>query len=89
MKKARTDEQDELRVEYQRGDLGKGRRGVAHEAFEAGTNLVLLRPDVAAAFPSAEAVDEALRGLMRLARRTVKSGAPLRSPDPVAGPGEQ
>ena len=89
MKKAKTGEPDELRDEYQRGDLGKGRRGVAYDAFEAGTNLVLLRPDVAAAFPSAEAVDEALRGLMQLAVRAVKSSTPSRSAGIAAGSGER
>jgi hypothetical protein len=34
------------------------------ERYRAGTNIVLLEPDVAAAFPTAESVNEALRVLM-------------------------
>jgi hypothetical protein len=48
----------------------KGRvRGKYAERYRAGTNLVLLEDDVQAAFPTAEAVNEALRILMKVARR--------------------
>ena len=49
MKKARS---DELRREYRREDLGKGVRGKFLKSYKEGTNLVLLRPEVAAAFPT-------------------------------------
>ena len=68
MKKGKT---DELREEYQRDDLGRGVRGKYLEDYRAGTNLVLLSPDVAEAFPSEESVNDALRSLMNLAKRTV------------------
>lgn len=67
MRKAKT---DRLRPEYRRSDLGEGVRGKHHRAYAAGTNLVLLSPDVAAAFPNESAVNEALRSLIRLARRS-------------------
>jgi hypothetical protein len=41
------------------------------ERYRAGTNLVLLDPDVAAAFPDAKAVNDALRMLIEVARKQV------------------
>jgi len=68
MKKTKT---DELRPEYHREDLGRGVRGKYLESYRSGTNLVLLSPDVAEAFPTEEAVNDALRLLIKLAERTV------------------
>jgi hypothetical protein len=60
----------ELRPEYKREDMGQGVRGKYFESFQKGTNLVLLSPDVAKAFPSEKAVSDALRSLINLAQRT-------------------
>ncbi len=60
---------DELRSEYKRGDLGKGTRGKYFQEYRSGTNLVLLSPDVAQVFSTDEAVNEALRSLIRLAEK--------------------
>jgi primosomal protein N' len=58
-----------MRPEYDFSQL-KGRvRGKYAERYREGTNLVLLDPDVAAAFPDAKAVNEALRLLMDVAQR--------------------
>jgi hypothetical protein len=65
------DDKDELRPEYRREDLGPGVRGKYFEAYREGTNLVLLSPDVAKAFPTDEAVNDALRSLIEVAQRTV------------------
>lgn len=62
---------DELRPEYRREDLGKGVRGKYLKAYRAGTNLVLLRPKVAAAFPSEKAVNDALCSLIEVAEHSV------------------
>lgn len=62
---------EELRREYRREDLGTGVRGKYFEAYKKGTNLVLLSPDVAKAFPTEEAVNEALRSLINIAQKTV------------------
>ena len=60
---------DNLRPEYDMGELLKGAvRGKYAARYNAGTNLVLLDPDVAAAFPTPKAVNEALRLAMRLAK---------------------
>jgi len=58
---------EELRSEYRREDLGKGVRGKHLKAYRAGTNLVLLQPEVAAAFPTERAVNEALSSLIEVA----------------------
>lgn len=70
MKKAEVSDRDTLRVEYRREDLGKGVRGKYFKQFAEGTNLVLLSPDVAKAFPTTESVNAALRSLLQLAERT-------------------
>ena len=68
MKKVKS---DELRKEYHREDLGKGVRGKYLKAYRTGTNLVLLRPEVAAAFPSEKAVNDALSSLIDVAEHSV------------------
>ena len=65
MKKDSAEEGDDLRPEYDFSKL-KGRvRGKYVERYREGTNLVLLDPDVAAAFPDAKAVNDALRLLLQ------------------------
>ncbi len=72
MKKDKLVASDDLRPEYRREDLGKGVRGKYFAAYQKGTNLVLLNPDIAKAFPTSEAVNEALRGLLQLTEQTRK-----------------
>jgi hypothetical protein len=62
---------EELRAEYNREDLGRGVRGKYFESYQKGTNLVLLSPDVAKAFPTEEAVNDALRSLINLAHKSI------------------
>jgi hypothetical protein len=64
MKKAK---RSEPRPEYSRSDLGKGIRGKYLKAYQNGTNLVLLDPKVAAAFPTDRAVNRALSSLIEVA----------------------
>lgn len=59
---------DDLRTEYRRDELGAGVRGKYFDAYMKTHNLVLLRPEVAEAFPSEEAVNEALMSLIRIAK---------------------
>ncbi len=66
----KTAKHEEMRKEYKREDLGKGIRGKYFEEYKKGTNLVLLSPDVAKAFPDDHSVNEALRTLMNIARKT-------------------
>lgn len=53
-------------------DFRGGKRGVYAERYAQGTNLVALSPDVIAVFPDSESVNEALRTLVRAARRSIK-----------------
>ena len=67
MKKKTTELNDELRPEYDLKSLLKsGVRGKYTKKYRAGTNLILLEPDVAKAFPNEKAVNEALRLVMKL-----------------------
>ena len=62
-KKPEADRDDELRPEYDLTKLSGGVRGKYHRAAKAGTNLVLIDPDLASIFPDGEAVNRALRVL--------------------------
>jgi hypothetical protein len=67
MKRATTKKRktDELRGEYDLSEM-KGRvRGKYLQRYRSGTNLVLLSPDVAEHFPNSQAVNSALRTLIR------------------------
>lgn len=67
--KSRGGKADELRPEYDLGRLLKGGvQGKYADRYREGTNLVLLAPDVAAAFPTEEAVNEALRLVIQLTK---------------------
>jgi hypothetical protein len=72
MKEAESEmEEDELRSEYDFSQLSGRVRGKYVERYRAGTNLVLLEPDVAAAFPDGKAVNEALRLLIKVAESRI------------------
>ena len=64
---------DEILREY---DFRGGVRGKYAARYAEGTNVVLLDPDVAAAFPDAQSVNTALRTLADIARRQVKGRVP-------------
>jgi hypothetical protein len=51
-----------MKKEY---DFSKGVRGKYAKQYAEGTNVILLDPDVAKAFPTSESVNKALRSLMR------------------------
>lgn len=76
-KKIRNEMNDELRPEYDlRKILKSGVRGIYAERFRAGTNLVLLHPDIAKEFSDDQAVNDALRlvlELNRVTKRTAKA----------------
>jgi hypothetical protein len=57
-------EEDGLRPEYDESVLKGGIRGKYLSRYRAGTNLALLAPDVRQAFPTDEAVNQALRSLI-------------------------
>lgn len=75
MKRKSKDEQvDELRAEYDLEELLKtGVQGKYSGRFHEGSNLVLLDEEVAQAFPTDKAVNEALRLVIQL-KKLPKSG---------------
>ncbi len=68
MKKVKSDITDELRPEYRRSDFSEIVRGKYANEIKAETNVVLLEPDIAEAFPNDEAVNNALRYLLEVAK---------------------
>ena len=65
--KKKTELNDELRPEYDMKSLLKGGvRGKYAARYREGTNLVLLEPEVAKAFPNEKAVNEALKLVIKL-----------------------
>lgn len=68
-KEVENEMEDELRPEYNFAQMQGGVRGKYVERYRTGTNLVLLDPDVAQAFPNAQVVNDALRLLIQIAQR--------------------
>jgi hypothetical protein len=66
MRKNDMNAMDELRPEYQRSDFGKLERGKYASRLSEETNIVVLEPDVAKVFHNQEAVNEALRSLLKI-----------------------
>jgi len=72
--KSRGGKADDLRPDYDLKELLKGGvQGKYADRYREGTNLVLLAPDVARAFPTEEAVNEALRLVIQL-KKLPRSG---------------
>jgi hypothetical protein len=69
MKKASRKASDELRPEYQRSDFGTLVRGKYAAAVTAASNIVVLEPQLARAFPNDRAVNDALRAVLRTRKR--------------------
>lgn len=68
MKRVKSELNDWLRPEYKRSDFGEFVRGKYASRIRTSTNVVVLDPQVAKVFPNDEAVNNALRGLIELAR---------------------
>lgn len=69
MKEDKPNEKEEMLPEY---DFGGGVRGKYAERYAKGSNVVVLSPDVAEAFPDSRAVNDALRALVAIARQSVR-----------------
>jgi hypothetical protein len=82
MKKPSTKTDDLDIPEYTREQLGKGVRGKYYKRFTRGSNVVILRPEVQKAFPTSEAVNEALLGLLTLTAHTVRITGRAKRPAP-------
>lgn len=71
-KAKKTEPRDELRREYHLSEMS-GIRGKYLARYRAGTNLVLLSPDVAKYFPDEQSVNSALRTLIESIKRPGRS----------------
>lgn len=60
----------DMRAEY---DFSRGVRGKYARRYAQGTNVVVLEPDVAEAFPNAQAVNRSLRALAGIIRQQGKA----------------
>ncbi len=60
---------DDLRPEYD-FDFTKAVRGKHYRQYQEGSNVVVLDPDVAAAFHTSESVNQALSAMLRFAEQT-------------------
>jgi hypothetical protein len=67
-KESAAERDDDLRPEYDLSRLRGGVRGKYYRAATAGTNLVLIEPDLANLFPDSAAVNRALRLLTEAAQ---------------------
>ena len=70
--KKRNRKGDELWEEYESSDFGKLVRGKYAKRVSAETNVVVLEPAVAKVFPNDKAVNNALRGLLKVAETTAR-----------------
>lgn len=59
---------EELRPEYSRDDFGKMTRGKYAKQVKTASNVIVLEPAVAKAFPNEAAVNQALLGLLEIAK---------------------
>lgn len=66
MKRGKSEMEDDLRAEYDLKSLQVRKLGSGRKSF--GRTTVQLEPDVAEVFPNADAVNEALRFLIRVAQ---------------------
>ena len=72
MKKVKSELNDWPRPEYKRSDFGEIVRGKYAKRLSASTNIVVLEPQVAKAFPNDKAVNKALRSLLEVAQSTTR-----------------
>lgn len=60
---------DEVPAEYDSRKLGKGVRGKYYRRFQEATNVVVIDPELTAAFPNSKAVNDALREILASRKR--------------------
>jgi hypothetical protein len=66
MKRVNRKSAGEMRAEYDFGSMKDGVRGKYAKNYRAGTNLVLLDPEIARAFPDDASVNQALRAVLEI-----------------------
>jgi hypothetical protein len=68
----------DLRPEYDFAKMKGGVRGKYAKRYRAGTNLALLDPEISKAFPTDEAVNQALRAVLSITKALHQPKAPSR-----------
>jgi hypothetical protein len=74
MKKIQSKASDDMRPEYDFASLAGGVRGKYFDRVRRGTNIVLIDPVVAEAFPTEQSVNEALKGVLNTTRAVRSRG---------------
>jgi hypothetical protein len=74
MKKTNRVPADDMRAEYDFASMKGGVRGKYARRAREGTNIVLIEPEIADAFPTEQAVNEALKGVLNTTRAVRSSG---------------
>lgn len=70
MKKGEGSTADEMRAEYRRSDFKKLEHGKFYEKVVVSSNVVVLEPRVAKAFPNSASVNQMLSRLLELAQQS-------------------
>ncbi len=85
MKKTNPIVADDMRPEYDFASMKGGVRGKYARRARGGTNIVLIEPEVTEAFPSEQAVNEALKGVLNTTRAVRSTGGlPNRALQPTS-----
>jgi hypothetical protein len=71
-----------MRDEY---DFSRGKRGVTAARYAAGTNVVVIDPEVLDVFPDGAAINDALRALAPVVRGRRRSRPPNKAMQRTAG----
>ncbi len=67
---------NDMRTEYKRSDFGAMERGKFYEFAVNATKAVILRPEIAKAFPTSEAVNDALATMLTIANESKRVTSP-------------
>ena len=88
-KKAKPVRFDDLLSEYDFASMKGGVRGKYAARLKKGSNLVVLEPDVASAFPTDAAANEALRAVLKVSEMVVRRRANKPMQRPAGGAGRR
>ena len=87
MKKTNRIPADDMRPEYDFASMRGGVRGKYAGRAREGTNIVLIEPEVTEAFPTEQAVNEALKGVLNTTRAVRSTGGlPNKALQPTGRP---
>jgi hypothetical protein len=85
MKKGKNSTGDEMRTEYKRSDFKVLERGKFYKKVITRSNVVVLEPKIAKAFPSSAVVNQTLANLLELAKKSSRRKSRSRGRSARAG----